>query len=267
MDRHFCLMLLYATPSPFRPIQPSNLPPNATVGSLALSAEIVIGTMIPIYLLEYAGVDPRTIRDIDFVAASGGVGTHLNPLAVIPAGATPPSLERVTMLATIPLLTNGIASYFLVPLSIAVGRRPVLLVTAVLAWAGGLWAGLSTSLESHLAARALMGLGAGAVEALIPLIVQDMVFIHQRNRAQAAIIASQVGCYELHVEDDMRSADRMGRESSLSALVSRRLGSPQTTPGDTFTLAHQASVFLLGSCWVHCSLRRVGQGQRRCSVG
>lgn len=96
------------------------------------------------------------------------------------------------MLATIPLITNGIASYFLVPLSIAIGRRPVLLLTAVLAWAGGLWAGLSTSLDSHLAARAMMGLGAGAVEALIPLIVQDMVFIHQRNRAQSAIVASQV---------------------------------------------------------------------------
>lgn len=96
------------------------------------------------------------------------------------------------MLATLPLITNGIASYFLVPLSIAVGRRPVLLLTAVMAWSGGLWAGLSTSLDSHLAARALMGLGAGAVEALIPLIVGDIVFIHQRAKAQSAIVASQV---------------------------------------------------------------------------
>ncbi|KAJ4424439.1 hypothetical protein N0V82_000961 [Gnomoniopsis sp. IMI 355080] len=164
---------------------------NPKVGSLALSAEIVIGSLIPIFLLEYAGVDPTTIRDIDFVAASGGKGTQLNPLAVIPPGVTPPSLEKVTMLITIPLITNGIASYFLVPLSIAIGRRPVLLVTAVLAWAGGLWAGFSTSLDSHLAGRAVMGLGAGAVEALIPLIVQDMVFIHQRNKAQSAIVASQ----------------------------------------------------------------------------
>ncbi|KAF3761622.1 hypothetical protein M406DRAFT_50918 [Cryphonectria parasitica EP155] len=160
-------------------------------GSLALSAEIIIGSLIPIFLLEYAGLDPRTIQDINFVAASGGQGAQLNPLAVIPAGVTPPSLTKVSMLATIPLITNGIASYFLVPLSIAIGRRPVLLLTAVLAWAGGLWAGLSSSLDDHLAARAVMGLGAGAVEALIPLIVQDMVFIHQRNKAQSAIVASQ----------------------------------------------------------------------------
>lgn len=163
-----------------------------TVGSLALSAEVIIGSLIPIFLLEYAGLDPTTIRGINFVAASGGKGTQLNPLAVIPQGVKPPSLEEVSMLATIPLLTNGVASYLLVPLSIAIGRRPVLLLTAVLAWAGGLWAGLSTSLESHLAARAVMGLGAGAVEALIPLIVQDIVFIHQRAKAQSAIVASQV---------------------------------------------------------------------------
>lgn len=208
---------------------------------MALSAEIIIGSLIPIFLLEYAGLDPTTIRDIDFVAASGGKGTELNPLAVIPAGVTPPSLERVSMLATIPLITNGIASYFLVPLSIAIGRRPVLLLTAVLAWAGGLWAGLSTSLDSHLAARAMMGLGAGAVEALIPLIVQDMVFIHQRNRAQSTIVASQVrtnmnpsrlsrACVR-----SFRSLMECRRVSSSSASASPPLTFRQTTTGDIST--------------------------------
>jgi len=87
---------------------------------------------------------------------------------------------------------NGISSYFLVPLSIAIGRRPVLLACGVLAWAGGFWAGASNSLASHLAARAVQGIGAGAVEALIPLIVQDIMFIHERNRAISVIWASQV---------------------------------------------------------------------------
>lgn len=100
-------------------------------------------------------------------------------------------MYKVALLASLPLLMNGIASYFLVPLSIAVGRRPVLLVVGVLAWAGGFWASYSTSLPSHLAARAFQGLGAGAVEALIPLIVQDMMFIHQRNKAISLISAGQ----------------------------------------------------------------------------
>ena len=162
------------------------------VGSLALSAETTIGSLLPIFLLEYAGLDPRIIRDVDFAAKSGGSATGINPLSVVPEGVTPPDLARVSLLASVPLLANGIASYFLVPLSIGIGRRPVLLFTGVLAWSGGLAAALSTSLEQHLAARALQGMGAGAVEALIPLVVQDIIFIHQRNKATSAVISSQV---------------------------------------------------------------------------
>ncbi|KAF2995290.1 hypothetical protein E8E14_002233 [Neopestalotiopsis sp. 37M] len=159
-------------------------------GSLALSAEVIIGALIPVFLLEYSGVDPRSLNDVDFVANSHG-SINFNPLSVVPPGVVPADIGQVSLLATIPLLANGIASYFLVPLSIAIGRRPVLLFTGALAWIGGLWAGLSTSLESHMAARALQGLGAGAVEALIPLIVQDIMFIHQRNKAMSAVISSQ----------------------------------------------------------------------------
>lgn len=91
-----------------------------------------------------------------------------------------------------PQLANGIAGYALIPLSAAVGRRPVLLVAAIAAWAGGFWAASSRSLTSHIAARIFHGLGAGSVEALLPLIVQDIVFIHQRAKAIAAVVASQV---------------------------------------------------------------------------
>lgn len=59
--------------------------------------------------------------------------------------------------------------YFLVPLTIAIGRRPVLLATGAMTWCGGFWAGYSHSLNSHLAARAFQGLGAGAVEALVSI--------------------------------------------------------------------------------------------------
>ncbi|KAK2001446.1 major facilitator superfamily transporter [Colletotrichum falcatum] len=160
-------------------------------GALALSAEIVIGGLLPVFLLEYSGVDPHILNTIDFKAQSGGSGLSINPMSVVPAGVVPASLEEVSMLATIPLLANGIASYFLVPTSIWIGRRPVLIFAATAAWAGGLFAAFSTSLHSHLMARCMMGLGAGAVEALIPLIVQDLVFIHQRNKAMSAVISSQ----------------------------------------------------------------------------
>ncbi|SPO05542.1 uncharacterized protein DNG_08229 [Cephalotrichum gorgonifer] len=182
------------------PKDPLNLPPwrkwfaigaICFFGSLGLSAEIVIGALLPVFLLEYSGVDPRILNDVDFVARSGGDGMRLNPMSVVPPGVTPVPIGRIALLAAIPALGNGIASYFLVPLSVAVGRRPVLLFAAACAWAGGLWAGFSTSLKHHLAARAIQGLGVGAVEALIPLIVHDMVFIHQRNKAMSLVISTQ----------------------------------------------------------------------------
>ncbi|KAH8649093.1 major facilitator superfamily domain-containing protein [Xylariales sp. PMI_506] len=158
-------------------------------GSLALSAEIIIGSMIPVFLLEYSGVDPRILSSTDFAASADGI--NINLFAVLPPGVIPADLGQISLLATVPLITNGIASYLLVPLSIAIGRRPVLVFTAAMAWIGGLWAGLSSSLTSHIAARAMQGLGAGAVEALIPLIVGDIMFLHKRNKAMSAVISSQ----------------------------------------------------------------------------
>jgi MFS family permease len=67
----------------------------------------------------------------------------------------------------------------------------VILGCGVLAWIGGFCAGVSRSLNTHIAARCVQAIGAGAVEALIPLIVSDLVFIHQRNRAISAIWAAQ----------------------------------------------------------------------------
>ena len=115
-----------------------------------------------------------------------------NPLAIVPDGVEPFPLSQVALLSTIPLIANCLASFLLVPLSIAIGRRPVLLLTAMFSWAGGIWAGASTNLNEHIAARVLHGLGSGTVEALLPLIVQDITFVHQRNRAISAVIASQV---------------------------------------------------------------------------
>jgi MFS family permease len=161
------------------------------VGALALSAETIIGALIPVFALEYAGIDPKILGQLDVSALSPKGVVNLNPLALL-AGIGGPPLWKISLLASLPLLTNGVSSYFLVPLSISVGRRPVLLVCGLMAWTGGLWAGFSHNLESHIAARCVQAIGAGAVEALIPLIVQDMVFIHQRNQAMSAVWSAQV---------------------------------------------------------------------------
>ncbi|WYZ39290.1 hypothetical protein EsH8_III_001204 [Colletotrichum jinshuiense] len=159
-------------------------------GSLALAAEFIVGALVPIFVLEYSGIDPHIINEIDISKLGPPGEVNLDPLKAL-GGLGGPPLYQVALLASVPLLVNGLSSYLLVPLSIAIGRRPVLLLSGFLAWTGGLWASFSRSLGSHLAARCFQGFGAGAVEALIPLIIQDMMFIHQRNMAISSVGASQ----------------------------------------------------------------------------
>ncbi|KAF3762668.1 MFS general substrate transporter [Cryphonectria parasitica EP155] len=164
----------------------------ALFGALALSAEAIIGALVPIFVLEYAGIDPKILGSIDLSALNFSTpgGKPEDPIQLLSSLGGPP-ISKVDLLSTLPILVNGVASYILVPLSIAWGRRPILLLAGVLAWSGGLWAGFSQSLNSHIAARVFQGFGAGAVEALIPLILQDMLFINERNKAFSLISAGQ----------------------------------------------------------------------------
>lgn len=171
-----------------------------SVGALALSAETIIGALIPVFALEYAGIDPKILSQIDVGALSPPGVVNLNPLKLL-AGLGGPPLWKISLLASLPLLTNGISSYFLVPLSISIGRRPVLLACGVMAWSGGFGAAVSRSLESHIAARCVQAVGAGAVEALIPLMIGDLVFIHQRNRAMSFVWSTQVCTASRWIED------------------------------------------------------------------
>ncbi|KAI0973191.1 major facilitator superfamily domain-containing protein [Xylaria arbuscula] len=67
------------------------------------------------------------------------------------------------------------------PLAYAVGRRVVFLVSSIiLPLTAALCAGAKTY-EWHLAARLVMGLAAGQAEALVPLITQEIVFLHERG--------------------------------------------------------------------------------------
>lgn len=88
---------------------------------------------------------------------------------------------RVTDLLTYPTLFMGIGNLFAMPLSDAVGRRPVFLGSLALSIIAGIWCACSgSSLKSHIAARDILSMAAGQSEALTALIVQEVCFVHQR---------------------------------------------------------------------------------------
>lgn len=66
-------------------------------------------------------------------------------------------------------------------LTLFFASRPVFLFSSIVLLAASVWAAnAGTSFSSHLAARVVQGLAAGATESLLPLIITDMTYIHQR---------------------------------------------------------------------------------------
>lgn len=163
-------------------------------GAMAASAELILGAMLPVFALEYAGVDPKFLEPL--TENLGGLPAGVDPLSTLQNKTlfpNAPPIWQVYLLASLPVLMMGIANLGLIPMAIAVGRRSVVLGCGVIAIAGeffqtyarplqrsnnaigAIWAGFSQSLGSHLGARCVQALGAGTVESLIPFMIQVSV--------------------------------------------------------------------------------------------
>lgn len=68
------------------------------------------------------------------------------------------------------------------PLAMTIGRRPVFIFTMILLVASGIGCALSPNLSAHIAFRDIMSLAAGQSEALCPMVVQEIYFLHERGR-------------------------------------------------------------------------------------
>ncbi|KAG4443551.1 hypothetical protein IFR05_000928 [Cadophora sp. M221] len=100
---------------------------------------------------------------------------------------------HIALLFSAPSIIQGIASFLWIPLSLAVGRRPVLLLAAFTLLISTIWAALSTSFRLLLAAVCVIGTVQGAAMSVVILIVIDLTFIHQRPSA-IAMVWSFAGC-------------------------------------------------------------------------
>ncbi|KAL3294958.1 MFS transporter [Colletotrichum asianum] len=94
-------------------------------------------------------------------------------------------------LITFPALFIGVGNAIFVPISHAVGRRPVYLFSLLMIIASSIWCACSTSLSSHVAGRNILALAAGQAEALCPIMIQEVYFLHQRGTMIAIFCAAQ----------------------------------------------------------------------------
>ncbi|KAG8626860.1 hypothetical protein KVT40_005805 [Elsinoe batatas] len=65
---------------------------------------------------------------------------------------------------------------------LGLGRRPVFLASIILLTVAGIWCTFSGSLTSHIAGRNIMSLAAGQSEALSPLMIHEIHFLHEPSK-------------------------------------------------------------------------------------
>ncbi|KAF2470825.1 MFS general substrate transporter [Lindgomyces ingoldianus] len=100
----------------------------------------------------------------------------------------------IETLVTAPTVLMGLGAFLWIPLTFALGRRPVFIIAAFLQVAAALGASASKSYYELLACVSLLGFADGFGLSVLFLIVIDVTFIHQRPRAIAAVW-STVGGY------------------------------------------------------------------------
>ncbi|KAF1812742.1 MFS general substrate transporter [Eremomyces bilateralis CBS 781.70] len=178
------------------PKDPLNLPPwrkRLAVGSLAIfgavsiAAETAVASLVPVFIIYYSGISIKEVAKIKKLPSDS---VSHNPLEFY-AGLNGPPVWKVYFLASMPLLTTGLSQYLIVPLTLALGRRLVLVLCGMIAWTGAIWAGLSASLDSHVAALCYIAVGTAIAQNVLPLVIQDMFFIHERNRNVSVLWAMQ----------------------------------------------------------------------------
>lgn len=102
-------------------------------------------------------------------------------------GFPPIPYQRLTQLLAVNLIMLGVSNLWWVPLANTFGRRPIILISLLLLVFSSVWAGLSTSFDSLLAARLFMGIGGGSSDAVSPDVVGEIFFVHERGRALVSV--------------------------------------------------------------------------------
>ncbi|KAH6708746.1 major facilitator superfamily transporter [Leptodontidium sp. MPI-SDFR-AT-0119] len=111
-----------------------------------------------------------------------GTSLLLHPLEIEYSQEAP---LRIDLLSSVPSLFWGIGALIWVPLSMAIGRRPVFIFCSILLTLSTAMAGFSRNFRTHLAARCFQGFAGSISPSTMILMILDVTFIHQRPRTIA----------------------------------------------------------------------------------
>lgn len=91
------------------------------------------------------------------------------------------AISKVAYFFTTTALLQGTGNFIWVPLCNKFGRRPVYVASYSIYLATAIWCIFEKGYGGFLAARILMGFGAGAAETIAPVSIADVFFLHERG--------------------------------------------------------------------------------------
>ncbi|KAH8819316.1 serine/threonine kinase 16 [Xylogone sp. PMI_703] len=91
------------------------------------------------------------------------------------------SVSRVGLLTGACVLSLGYANFIIIPCTRLFGRRPVALACALIVIGSSIWCAVATSYDSLIGGRVLVGIGCATSESLMPVVIADMLFLHERG--------------------------------------------------------------------------------------
>lgn len=129
-----------------------------------------------------------------FAATLLSFSLNLGPLALAPMFGNyiaefNRSLEDVVQFTGVAILCLGFSNFIWVPIMVCVGRRPVAIISTSICLASSIWRAEATSYNSFMGACILNGLAAGPCETLMPQVIADVIFLHDRGKYQTLYFA------------------------------------------------------------------------------
>ncbi|KAJ4295358.1 hypothetical protein N0V90_007370 [Kalmusia sp. IMI 367209] len=109
------------------------------------------------------------------------------PLALAPAfpalmSAFECGLADAVQFTGVCILVLGFSNFLWVPISTSFGRRPVYLLSQLINFGSSIWRAKATSYGSFMGACVVNGIGAGPAETIMPAVIADIFFLHDRGK-------------------------------------------------------------------------------------
>ncbi|KAJ5771820.1 hypothetical protein N7520_002349 [Penicillium odoratum] len=89
--------------------------------------------------------------------------------------------SKVAALTGACILALGYANFIIIPCVNIFGRRSTALTCMLICVGANIWQAVSTSYHSLLGARVLIGIGAASSESIMPVVISDLTFLHERG--------------------------------------------------------------------------------------